>query len=67
VLVHRKAAADPATADVTIKLDNAFRLIRAAMGDVSAPGLEISGDQNALQQLLGALDPPDPAFNIVTP
>ena len=53
VLVHRKAAADPATADVTIKLDNAFRLIRAAMGDVSSPGLEISGDQSALQQLLG--------------
>jgi alkyl sulfatase BDS1-like metallo-beta-lactamase superfamily hydrolase len=67
VLVHRKAAADPATADVTIKLDNAFRLIRAAMGDVGAPGLEISGDQNALQQLLGALDPANPAFNIVTP
>jgi alkyl sulfatase BDS1-like metallo-beta-lactamase superfamily hydrolase len=67
VLVHRKAAADSTTANVTIKLDNAFRLIRAAMGDTGSPGLEISGDQTALQQLLGVLDRPDAAFNIVTP
>jgi alkyl sulfatase BDS1-like metallo-beta-lactamase superfamily hydrolase len=67
VLVHRKAAADSTTADVTIKLDNAFRLIRAAMGDTGSPGLEISGDQTALQQLLGVLDRPDAAFNIITP
>ncbi|MGA8330120.1 MAG: alkyl sulfatase dimerization domain-containing protein, partial [Mycobacterium sp.] len=67
VLVHRKAVADAATADVTIKLDNAFRLILAAMGDTGSPGLEISGDQSALQQLLGVLDPANPAFNIVTP
>jgi len=37
------------------------------MGDVGSPGMEISGDQTALQQLLGVLDKPDPAFNIVTP
>jgi alkyl sulfatase BDS1-like metallo-beta-lactamase superfamily hydrolase len=67
VLVHRKVVADPTTANVTIKLDNAFRLIKAAMGDTGSPGLEISGDQTALQQLLGVLDPADPAFNIVTP
>ncbi len=67
VLVHRKAPADSATATVTIKLDNAFRLIRAAMGDTGSPGLEIVGDQAALQKLLGVLDPADPAFNIVTP
>jgi alkyl sulfatase BDS1-like metallo-beta-lactamase superfamily hydrolase len=67
VLVHRKAVADSTTADVTIKLDNAFRLIRAAMGDTGSPGLEVSGDQSALQQLLGVLDPANPAFNIVTP
>jgi len=52
---------------LTIKLDNAFRLIMAAMGDTGSPGLEISGDQSALQQLLGVLDPANPAFNIVTP
>jgi alkyl sulfatase BDS1-like metallo-beta-lactamase superfamily hydrolase len=67
VLVHRKAGANSKTADVTIKLDNAFRLIRAAMGDTGSPGLEVSGDQSALQQLLGVLDPANPAFNIVTP
>jgi alkyl sulfatase BDS1-like metallo-beta-lactamase superfamily hydrolase len=67
VLVYRKAAADSPTANATIKLDNAFRLILAAMGDVGSAGLEISGDQAALQQLLGVLDRPDPSFNIVTP
>jgi linear primary-alkylsulfatase len=67
VLVHRKVAADAATANVTVKLDNTIRLLTVAMGDVGSPGLEISGDQTALQQLLGVLDKPDPAFNIVTP
>jgi alkyl sulfatase BDS1-like metallo-beta-lactamase superfamily hydrolase len=67
VLVHRKVAADSATANVTVKLDNTIRLLTVAMGDVDSPGLEISGDQSALQQLLSVLDKPDPAFNIVTP
>jgi alkyl sulfatase BDS1-like metallo-beta-lactamase superfamily hydrolase len=38
-----------------------------ATGDFTSRGLEISGDQTALQQLVGVLDKPDPAFNIVTP
>ncbi len=38
-----------------------------AMGDFTSPGLEISGDQAALQALLGVLDEPDQNFNIVTP
>jgi alkyl sulfatase BDS1-like metallo-beta-lactamase superfamily hydrolase len=67
VLVHRKVAADSATANVTAKLDNKIRLLMVATGDFASPGLEISGDQTALQQLLGVLDRPDPAFNIVTP
>jgi linear primary-alkylsulfatase len=67
VLVSREVPADPATANVTIKLDNAIRLLTLAMGDVGSPGLEISGDQAALQRLLSVLDKPDPAFNIVTP
>jgi len=67
VLIHRKAVADSTTANVTINLDNAFRLIMAAMGDTASPGLEISGDQSALAQLLGVLDPANPAFDIVTP
>jgi alkyl sulfatase BDS1-like metallo-beta-lactamase superfamily hydrolase len=71
VLVSREAPADSATANVTVKLDNALRLLTVVMGlgmeGVGSPGLEISGDQAALQQLLGVLDKPDPAFNIITP
>ncbi|RAV13101.1 alkyl/aryl-sulfatase [Mycobacterium colombiense] len=67
VLVRRKAAPDPATATVTIKLANKIRLLSVAMGDFGSPGLELSGDQGALQALLGVLDAPDPNFNIVTP
>jgi len=67
VLVHRQVPADSTTATVTIKLDNAFRLLTLAMGDFDSPGLKVSGDQTALQQFLGVLDRPDPAFNIVTP
>ncbi|MEE6178060.1 alkyl sulfatase dimerization domain-containing protein [Mycobacterium sp. 050134] len=67
VLVYRKAPATPATATVTVKLDSKFRLITVAMGDFASPGLEISGDQQALQDFLGVLDQPDPSFNIVTP
>lgn len=67
VLVHRKAAADSTTATVTVKLDSKFRLLAVAMGDFTSPGLEISGDQAALQALLGVVDRPDPNFNIVTP
>jgi alkyl sulfatase BDS1-like metallo-beta-lactamase superfamily hydrolase len=67
VLVYRNAPADPATATVTVKLDNKFRLITVAMGDFTSAGLEISGDRTALQAFLGVLDEPDPNFNIVTP
>jgi alkyl sulfatase BDS1-like metallo-beta-lactamase superfamily hydrolase len=67
VLVPRRVPADAATASVTIKLDNAFRLLLLATGDFSSPGVEISGDQAALQQFLGVIERPDPSFNIITP
>ncbi|WP_175879773.1 alkyl/aryl-sulfatase [Mycobacterium sp. IS-2888] len=67
VLVYRKVAADATTANVTVKLDSKFRLLTVAMGDFASPGLDISGDQTALQAFLGVLDEPDPNFNIVTP
>ncbi|ORB42052.1 alkyl/aryl-sulfatase [Mycobacterium paraseoulense] len=67
VLVHRKVAPEPATATVTVQLDSKSRLLTAALGDFSSPGLQISGDQAALRAFLGALDQPDPGFNIVTP
>jgi alkyl sulfatase BDS1-like metallo-beta-lactamase superfamily hydrolase len=67
VLVYRKVAADPASATVTVRLDSKMRLLTAAFGDFTSPGLELSGDETALQSLLGVLDELDPSFNIITP
>lgn len=67
VLVRRKVAPEPSTATVTIKLATKIRLLAVVMGDFSSPGLELTGDQSALQTLLSVLDGPDPNFNIVTP
>ena len=67
VLVYRKVAPEPASATVTVRLSGKMRLLAAAFGDFTSPGLELSGDETALQSLLGALDAPDPAFNIITP
>lgn len=67
VLVHRKVAPNPATATVRVDLANKVRLLAVAVGDFSSPGLELSGDQSALQALLSVLDDPDTNFNIVTP
>ncbi len=67
VLVYRKCAAEESTATVTVRLATKMRLLAAAAGDFTSPGLETSGDGQALQALLGALDRPDPGFNIVTP
>jgi alkyl sulfatase BDS1-like metallo-beta-lactamase superfamily hydrolase len=67
VLVYRKITADPASATVTLRLASKIRLLSAAFGDFTSPGLELSGDETALQSLLGVLDAPDPSFNIITP
>ncbi len=67
VLVYRKCVADPSTADVTVTLANKMRLLAAAAGDFTSPGLETTGDADALAALLGVLDRPDPGFNIITP
>ncbi|AFS12413.1 hydrolase [Mycobacterium paraintracellulare] len=67
VLVHRKAAPDPATASVTVKLAGKIRLLSLATGDFASAGLELSGNRGALQALVDVLDGPDPSFNIVTP
>ena len=67
VLVYRNAPADPATAHTTLTLPSKLRLLAAAAGDLTSPGLDITGDANTLPQLLGVLDRPDPSFNIVTP
>ena len=44
-----------------------MRLMAAAMGDFTSPGLEITGDSSVLQTLMGVLDKPDPDFDIITP
>jgi alkyl sulfatase BDS1-like metallo-beta-lactamase superfamily hydrolase len=67
VLVHRRTPADPGTANATVKLANKFRLLLVTIGDFTSPGLELSGEQSALQSLVGVLDQPNPQFNIVTP
>jgi alkyl sulfatase BDS1-like metallo-beta-lactamase superfamily hydrolase len=67
VLVYRKVAAEPATAQATVQLATKMRLLTLAAGDNASPGLEISGDAEVLASLVGALDRPNPDFNIVTP
>ncbi|WP_420110314.1 alkyl/aryl-sulfatase [Mycolicibacter arupensis] len=64
VLVYRKTAADPDSADVTVTAPTKLALMAALLG---SGGLEISGDQTAWASLLGVLEQPDPSFNIVTP
>ncbi len=67
VLVHRKVAADEASAQATVSVATKLRLLALAAGDDRSPGLAISGDTGALESLIGVLDRPDPAFDIVTP
>jgi linear primary-alkylsulfatase len=67
VLVHRKRPADESTAQATITLANKLRLLAFAVGDTSSPGLEVTGDADAMPSVLAAVEPPDPGFNIVEP
>ncbi|WP_241248678.1 alkyl/aryl-sulfatase [Nocardioides turkmenicus] len=64
VLVHRRdGAADPA-AGLTLTLTRPQ--LAGLLGARSLDGIEHSGDLGVLQQLLGALEAPDPAFPIVS-
>jgi alkyl sulfatase BDS1-like metallo-beta-lactamase superfamily hydrolase len=67
VLVYRQCDADASTATATIRFAGKLRLLAVAGGDFTSPGMEITGDAQALQTLLGALDQPNPSFNIITP
>jgi len=67
VLVHRQRRADPETAAATVTVAAKMRLMAAAMGDLTSPGIEVVGDVGALQSLMSVLDKPDPGFNIITP
>jgi alkyl sulfatase BDS1-like metallo-beta-lactamase superfamily hydrolase len=66
-MVYRKLPADESTAQATIKFANKMRLLAFAAGDADSPGLEVTGDVNAMPSVLAAIDRPDPSFNIVTP
>jgi alkyl sulfatase BDS1-like metallo-beta-lactamase superfamily hydrolase len=67
VLVHRKRAAEESTAQATIKFANKLRLLTFAAGDRDSPGIEITGDAEALPSIIAVVDRPDPNFNIVEP
>jgi alkyl sulfatase BDS1-like metallo-beta-lactamase superfamily hydrolase len=67
VLVYRKVAADASNATATVTLANKLRLLRFVAGDAASPGLDVTGDPAALPSLMGVLDKPNPAFDIVTP
>ena len=67
VLVYRKLPAEPATAQATITFANKMRLLAFAAGDADSPGVEVSGDANAMPSVLAVVDRPDPGFNIIEP
>jgi len=67
VLVYRKLPAEPATAQATIAFANKMRLLAFAAGDADSPGVEVTGDANAMPSVLAVVDRPDPGFNIVEP
>ena len=57
----------PSTATATVTLANKLRLLVFAAGDAASPGLEISGDADALAVAARRARPARPGFNIVTP
>jgi alkyl sulfatase BDS1-like metallo-beta-lactamase superfamily hydrolase len=67
VLVYRKVPADGLTANATVKLANRLRLLTFAAGDNDSPGLDITGDADALPSIIAVIDRPDPNFNIISP
>ncbi len=67
VLVYRERPAEESTATATVRLAGKLRLLTFAAGDRDSPGVEVSGDADALPTLLSVIDRPDPSFNIVTP
>ena len=62
-----KLPADESTAQATIKFANKMRLMAFAAGDADSPGLEVTGDANAMPSMLAVVDRPDPGFNIIEP
>jgi alkyl sulfatase BDS1-like metallo-beta-lactamase superfamily hydrolase len=71
VLSHRRGAPrHAADATVSVARDSLNELITGSNtieGLVTSGAMAIDGDQTKLVELMGLLDPPDPAFAIVTP
>ena len=65
VLIYVAKPAD-GTAAATLTTTKG-RLVGVLLGDLTSPGLELTGDQGVLQNLIGVLEARDPKFNIVTP
>ncbi|AMB59463.1 alkyl/aryl-sulfatase [Microterricola viridarii] len=65
VLVSRTIEPDPAAP--ALLTTTKPRMIAMLAGDLSSPGLELSGDESVLPALMGVMDAGDPAFNIVVP
>jgi alkyl sulfatase BDS1-like metallo-beta-lactamase superfamily hydrolase len=66
VFVAVRKAADASSADAAITTTKP-RMIALVGGDLTSPGLDISGDAGVLQTLLSVLEKGDPSFAIVTP
>ncbi|WP_202923227.1 alkyl sulfatase C-terminal domain-containing protein [Nesterenkonia haasae] len=64
VLIYRQR--EPCGAAVILTLIKS-RLAAITGGDFTSPAVEVSGDGAALESLTSALEPGNPAFNIVTP
>jgi len=65
VLTYIERPADD-TAHASLTLTKG-RMLGLVAGDTSSPGIDIAGDADVLQALLGVLEKGDPSFNIVTP
>ena len=66
VFVAVRKAADASSADAAITTTKP-RMIALVGGDLTSPGLDISGDAGVLRTLLSVLEKGDPSFAIVTP
>ena len=65
VLIYINRPAENAV-DATLTLTK-NRMLGLLAGDTSCPGIDITGDVDVLQSLLGVLEKGNPSFNIVTP
>ncbi|MDF2918407.1 MAG: fold metallo-hydrolase [Microbacterium sp.] len=66
VLIRVELPAEPRTAHATITLTKP-RLLALLAGDLTGPGIDVTGDETVLSALLGVTQAGDPSFDIVLP